>query len=271
MLTLYTIPAKAVRTPASSIQTNVPLAGMLVVWENVSLPAIRHVLLPASVVVLTMMRKRAMGVTSPVMGKGAELDVPSTVSEDVLECALGIAYRPAAILARTPALTTAVGSASLSVVADVNLGVRKAVKTSAQDKLMRRVARVDVRHPANMAAIRTVLELVVVPSVVLIVPVLANSTAESPVWSRLVPLCVRMHVWTCALPVLAHVDGSVVHARISALLGVKQNAISIVLPIVHIPVLPIASVAVRKNAVVALTSAIPVSGCALEYVRSSVR
>lgn len=60
-------------------------------------------------------------------------------------------------------------------------------------------------------------------------------------------------------------------AHTNVLLGVRPNVTSIVLPIVHIPVLLIASVTVRKNAVVALTSAIPVSGCALEYVRSSVR
>lgn len=268
---LCIIPAKAVRTPASSIRINVPPVGMQDAWENASSHVTPLVPRPVSEAAPIMTRRRAMGVTSPVMGKGAELDVPSTASAGVLECALGIAYRPAGILARTPALTTAAGNASPNVVADVNPDVLMGARTSALARLMLPAVWVDAKLPVSMAVTRTVLGSDAVLSVVSIVPVLANSTAESTVWSRLVPLCVRMHVWTCALPVLAHVDGSVVHARISALLGVKQNATSIVLPIVHIPVLPIASVAVRKNAVVALTSATLVLGCALEYVRSSVR
>lgn len=198
---LHIIPAKAVRTPASSIQTNVPLVGTQDAWENASSHVTPLVPRPVSEAAPIMMRKRVMGVTSPVMGKGAELDVPSTVSAGVPECALGIACRPAGIPAKIRALTTAAGNASPNVVADVNLDVLVGARTSALARLMLPAVWVDAKLPVSMAAIRTVLELVVVPSAVLIARVPVSSIAESIVWNRPVPPCALMHVLICVRPV----------------------------------------------------------------------
>lgn len=158
MSTLYTILAKDVRTLVNSIRINAQLVGMQDVWGNVSSPVTPHAPPLVLEVVPTMMRKTEMEAINPGTDKDVEPDVRSTASADVLVCVLGTAYRPAGTPAKIHVLTTVAGSVSPSAAADVNLGARRAVKMSAQDKLMRQVVWVAVRHPVSTVVIRIVLE-----------------------------------------------------------------------------------------------------------------
>lgn len=201
MLTLYTIPAKAVHTPASSIRINVPLVGMPDVWGNALSLVIPHAPPPVLEVVPTMMRKMAMVAISPVMDKDVELDARSIASAGAPVCVPGTVCRPAGILVKIRALITVAGSVSPSVAVDANLVVRMVAKMNVQVKPMQRVAWVDVRHPVSMVVIRTVLGSAVVLSVVSIAQVPVSSIAESIVWNRPVPPCVPMHALICVRPV----------------------------------------------------------------------